>query len=351
MMAESNATGDIGKVKLQQRISVKGMELYYVPRKLLSIGEISAKLKDKTTWTVSGRRMFETLGQVRPHHFQHMQVSFPITHLQHVTGRRSMDGIYSLGGFIAKQHDRRPELNDLSFWSVDVSSHDMEAAREEAYEAVRRVVTPADGENYRREIKEQFANSPAFLKTSRYGNFRFSFPLSDLLAQYKSQFCGGEEPQLRILGTDLYRQEIAHYIVVHGPDADQYMDLPVVLSVTSGSGPLPFVYWMDGTLHWRPESTSLALKVKISEDVFVTRECYKLCDWYTTRGDCVHDTYSVWNHLVFAFHIPKGQHLKIPKQDLRKNLSVCGKGDPFLGTETTLSAIEAQDIINSLDKS
>ncbi|XP_075044029.1 uncharacterized protein LOC142103751 [Mixophyes fleayi] len=345
-MAEETGTENYQKVKLQPILSSKGKLGYYAKGKLLSISDISENL-DESMLDGSGGAMKKTITNVAPHDFQHMQVSFPITHLQHVTDWDSVRGICNQEGFTVKQRGNRPGFNELLCWSAAVSSDDTETAHQEAYDAVREVIPPADAELYQGEIKEQFANSPAFSTTSRYGNFRFSFPLSDLLSLYKSQHCGDGEPQLRILGTDIYKQEIAHYIVVHGPDTDQFNDLPKVHSM---SKPRPFVFWKDETLFWRPESTSVYLKVKISEDGSVFKDCYQSYDQFLTYGRCSHEndkTFSVWNHLVLAFHLPNQHYLKIPKQDLLENLTDCGAGYPYLGKEK-VSRAQAKQMINEL---
>ncbi|XP_068122234.1 uncharacterized protein [Hyperolius riggenbachi] len=319
----------------------------------LTIQQISTTLQNKDLFIESEARMLENLEKVKSHHFPHTQVPLPVSSLQHVTEEAPLTRILEQGCFrITKSSEERPEFRDLLFWSADISSPDIEKARQEMYEAVRRVITPGDARKFEGELKEQFATSPAFNKSaSRYGNFRFSFPLSELLSLYKTQHCDGGEPQLRILGTEVYRQKIAHYIVVHSPHTNKYDDFPTVPSIQlSSSEPLPFVYRDGETLYWRPESTSIALKVKISENGQVQSECYKPCEVYERYGNCCHlhdGTYSVWNHLTLAFHLPEGGHLNIPRGQLLDHLTPCDGDEPFLGKDR-LTKEEAEEVIQGL---
>lgn len=140
------------------------------------------------------------------HEFHHMEVQFPITEVQHVTTEECMSDILESQCFRA----RNKRFPDLSFWSVHIPTDDVDSTFEEAYQSMQKKDFDSKFLSmYRNDITDQFANSPVFKNSeSRYGNFMFSFSLSDLLAFYKTQHCGDEDPVFKYLGTDLFKKEI-----------------------------------------------------------------------------------------------------------------------------------------------
>lgn len=300
----------------------------------LSIEEVEEMCKDPPAG-ITQTEMMSYIARCKPHDFQQMRVPFPVVRLQHVTERPALRQILQLEGFIPSRSERdtRPGFKDLSFWSAQISGDDIEISRQQASDRVRRAVAPEDAETHHEDFQKQFAQSPAFDDiSSRYGQYKFSFPLSRLLAWYGSQFCQGGKPQLRILGTDVYKKEIAHYIVVHGPGTDRYNGYPMVPTVQREDDLPGFVYSMNDTLFWRPETTSAQLHVKILKDGSVCK------DYYEPR-------YCPWNHLGFAFHIPLEHHLKISRQDLLENLTPCEAGARYLGNNKDLNPSEVVKII------
>ncbi|XP_077334632.1 uncharacterized protein LOC143975978 [Lithobates pipiens] len=353
-MAVPSTSGDLRNVELQSFFSSKGSPVYFAAGIHLSIQDAKILLTKKYTGLESGKKMAETLTNLEPHRFENIQQEFPVHHLQHVTDKSSMDGIYMEECFKIIKSDFRSEYKDFSFWSADIARKDIAAAREKACKDAKEMLPGSIFDTHEKKISKQFANSPAFNKSaSRYGNFKFSFQLSDLLKLYQDQHCGGKEPQLSILGTDLYKQEIAHYVLVHGPDQSHlFTNLPVMPTVESGSG-LHFVHRRDKTVYWRPESTSISLKVKISKDSPGPEKCSQPdCDHFKVDGECVYikDIKSVWNHLVFAFHLPNHHHgLKIQKMQLFKSLKAC-KTDksPLLDENKCLDIKEAKSYIEEM---
>ncbi|KAM5191970.1 uncharacterized protein ACMZJ9_004620 [Mantella aurantiaca] len=340
-MAES-----IQHPELKSYITTKGKEYSFVFGKFLSINDSFDILSAKKSLSPTEQRMLTTLRKVKSHHFQHMQVSIPVYNVRHATNKNAVYGICRDEEFKTTNCDQMPEFSYLSYWNPDISSEDLERARQQAYEKVSKVIGPRDAQS----LMEEFGNSLPFKEfVSCFGNFKFSFPLSYLLDLYKDQHCEGREPQLRILGTALFRMEISHYIVVHSPDTEKFNDLPEVPTVQESADSLPFVYWMDGTLYWRPESTSNALKATIWEDGSVHRECYKPCQWFIQDRTCCHlegGIYSAWNYLTVTFHLPNGL-LKIPKEKLVKNLAACRPYEVYLGEEI-LSTEETNRIVQEL---
>ncbi|KAM5191973.1 uncharacterized protein ACMZJ9_004652 [Mantella aurantiaca] len=333
-MAES-----IQHPELKSYITTQKKEYSFVFGKFLSINDSFDILSAKKSLSPTEQRMLTTLRKVKSHHFQHMQVSIPVYNIRHFTDNTADCGICRDEGFKITKYDQTPEFRDLSYWSPDISSEDLERARQQAYEKVSKVTDSSVPEHLKCTLREQFGNSSAFKEfVSSYGSnhkVKFSFPLSYLLDLYKDQHCGGREPKLRILGTALFRMEISHYIVVHSPDTEKFNDFPEVPTVQEIAENLPLVYWMDGTLYWRPESTSNALKATISENGLVHRKCYMPCPYFIQDGTCFHvekGTYSAWNHLTVTFHLPNGL-LKIPKENLMKNRAACNPDPEYLGKE------------------
>ncbi|XP_072262821.1 uncharacterized protein [Pyxicephalus adspersus] len=349
-MEESNAATNTQKIELKKFCTTRNKMYTYGLKTHLAINNVCRTLDVDQLPKQDELQMMTRLRKVRLHQFQHMQVPIPVYKVKHVTERTALYQICKEEGFKTPKRDERPEFNDLSYWSADISLEDIERARQQAYEKVSKVINPSNASKYERELKEQFGNSVAFQKSvSWYGTFQFSFPLQDLLTRYKEQHCNGGMPRLKILGTGLYKLEIAHYVVVHSPDTDKFNDFPEVPTVHGGSDPLPFVYWMDGQLYWRPESTSIALKVMVTEDGQARKECYRLCDFFTRYGECFHTndgTYSFWNHLILGFHLPGG-HLEVPKEQLVKNLTACDPYTVYIGNEK-LGREEAEEIILQL---
>ncbi|XP_053306007.1 uncharacterized protein LOC128468342 [Spea bombifrons] len=298
--------------------------------------------------------MKSIISKVKSHLLLKLNITLPIRRLRHVTTETGVIGIIRTEAF--KKSPRESEVfRDLSFWSAEVLSGDTERARQEAYEKVRHLVAPEMAAGFQEDIKEQFANSLAFdNSSSRYGNFVFSFPLSDLPDAYKDQHCRGGEPQLRVLGTAMYRREIAHAVVIHSPETDRYNDFPLVPVLSRHSEPFPFVYQRDGDvgMWWTPESTSTTIKVRILEEGRMTRTCAldQPCLGYSKDGKCPHEHRCVWNHLIIAFHLPEGQHFAFPKEKLLQNLSTChGATDKYL-KDTMVTKEEAEGIIREFMK-
>ncbi|XP_077334508.1 uncharacterized protein LOC143975824 isoform X1 [Lithobates pipiens] len=333
---------------LEEIKSVLKCRGYHFSGKLLSIEEIKYNLTSLGNIKTAGKTMKKNIDSVHTDLSLRLPIDFPVMKLQHATDWESLQEILKSKSFKGRGDHEREEFRDLSFWSSDNCPKYIESARQQAYDKVRHV---RNAKRFQTEIKEQYASSPAFdHSASRYGNFRLSFPLSYLLFLYKTQHCGGEEPQLRILGTDIYKQEIAHYIVVHRPNTDQFNDL---LSVpTAISGHMPFVYWMEERLFWRPESTSRSLKLKISEEDCQVRpsdpppHSRRSKPWRKKRA---YEPRCVWNELVVAFHLPGNGRLQLPMSELLTHLTPCDVLQPYL-RKTPMQKHEAKAIIGRLRK-
>ncbi|KAF5904349.1 uncharacterized protein DAT39_005964, partial [Clarias magur] len=160
----------------------------------------------------------------------------------HVTDASGLEGIFSDEGFRANG----PYL----WWSLSVPHY---------------------------QLPEE-ASSPAFQEESRYGNFRFTLPLRELLNLYSKQFCDGTAPVLRVLDTQVYKQEILYSVLVHPGYMRHYRKyprLPVDDDDESVCG------YRKGRWFWCCQSPS---------------------DNYNPSYSTSHK-YFVWDHVAIAFHI------------------------------------------------
>ncbi|KAM3937024.1 uncharacterized protein RB166_003131 [Leptodactylus fuscus] len=336
------------KNNLKEIKTSRNVRGYYSRGQLLSISQIYRCLSSYKGIKTAGKTMKKNIESVSSDEFLRVPLEFPVLVLQHVTSYGDAKQILESKSFKGRNHERS-EFKDLSFWSADISLEDIEKARLQTYWAMRKVVKAEDMETFHEEIMGQFANSPAFHKSaSCYGNFKFSFPLSLLLCRYKTQHCKSGEPQLRILGTDIYKQEMTHYIVIHSPYTEDFSELPPVLSTPTTSNCPQCVSWMDETLYWRPESTSRSLFLRISAKSCTVRNSDldpQLKSKYKRRP-C--EPRCVWNHLVLAFHLPNDGELNIPTEYMLKNLTPCEALQPFLKQEDPVLKHKARELIRKL---
>ncbi|KAM8939616.1 uncharacterized protein RCH25_053316 [Pelodytes ibericus] len=283
-----------------------------------------------------GKTMTVNIERANGNQFLNMGITtIPIKRLRHVTTFDPLSQILHTESLLG--------LGNLLFWSAEICEDDINTARQLALEKVQSMEETQVSLD---DIEKQIGNSPAFDNSaSRYGNFVFSFPLSEILSEYKEQHCGGAEPHIRMLRTDMYKQEIAHTVVIHSPDIDLYNESPLVPTLPGHGESPPFVYWReeDGVLCWKPESTCSALKLESSGGVCRKRECPVRC----TYRQCYHVN-SPWNFLVLAFHLPEGQSLKISKQRLLENLSACHPREPFMSPYKKITKSVAEAVITGL---
>ncbi|XP_053343477.1 uncharacterized protein LOC128513932 [Clarias gariepinus] len=162
------------------------------------------------------------------------------------------------------------------------------------------------------------ATSPAFQDESRYGNFRFTLPLRELLKLYSKQCCYSTGPVLRVLDTQVYKQEILYSVLVHPRYMNHYSKYP----------PLPFddesvCGYNQGTWFWRCQSPF--------------NKYYP----YNSRRP----QYFVWDHVGVAFHMKPGQVLYLDPDQLADSLSACQIAPKNLLREPEMSFLEAENIV------
>ncbi|KAF1378092.1 hypothetical protein PFLUV_G00186060 [Perca fluviatilis] len=178
---------------------------------------------------------------------------------------------------------------------------------------------------------EKFTTSPAFLKTSRLGSYRFTFPLEELLEAYSKQFCSGDKPVMKVFKTSLYIQEVNYVVLVHSPDQDQFSDYPLLKDQ-----PDTVCTYRDGCFIWRPEAMSETHRYEliVGPDQMEVKEL--------SRSQT--ELY-VWDNVSIALHVPNKQVLHFDAGRLRENLKFCSEGYPGLHGATFPTA---EELVNEL---
>ncbi|XP_073697778.1 uncharacterized protein [Garra rufa] len=215
-------------------------------------------------------------------------VEFHITEVAHVTNKTSLEDIWESEGFMGLDRDR------LSWWSLKINEADIKAAEERYLEKLFPDITKEE-KTAHPPFLNKFTTSPVFLnEISRYGNFRFTFPLTELMEAYKKQICDGQEPVLRIYETKLFKQEIEYVVLVHSPEFNKkFSHFP---ELTSN----PWVAYDGYQIIWRAQA---------------------ICETHyfqlVTRGNTAEAQtkypyqFYVWDQVSLAFHT--SEFLTIPK--------------------------------------
>ncbi|KAL3878293.1 hypothetical protein ACJMK2_030658 [Sinanodonta woodiana] len=155
-------------------------------------------------------------------------------------------------------------------------------------------------------------NSPCFEPMSRYGDFKLTFEIQNVIEAYSQQFCLSRKPDFRMLGTFIYKMEIMHTVLVCPPfteDAETYPLLDQSQTPVICEDPEK-----EGTFIWCPDSTGD--KDKAAKD-------------HNKRGP-----FRRWEHVTFAFCVPDGIIFKL--DHLSSHVSVCIYVNPREGYQESL---------------
>ncbi|XP_030639431.1 uncharacterized protein LOC115820100 [Chanos chanos] len=238
-------------------------------------------------------------------------VEFHVAHVSHVTGKSGRDGIFDKSGFKARLDTANNHRYPLLWWGLSVSDNEIASAEENFLQRLFPQRSAYQVRNQKPFLK-QFTTSPAFQTESRYGYFRFTFPLKNLLNLYAEQFCrpNGSELVLRVYETVLYRREILYSVLVHGSDVRAYDDYPRL----PYSGDHVCAY-RDGEIVWRCQAPSQSYGLNLvvnhlDQNVYVTKH----------EG---RDEYYAWDNVAVAFHMEPGWTLHVDRDRLWQTLSEC----------------------------
>lgn len=235
-------------------------------------------------------------------------VQFQVSHLRHDTNVNGLFGIMDKCGFIKQGVLGRP---NLVWWSLDISKNDITTA-EHQYLQEQRVFLPPE-----KKFLHHFTSSPAFLSSSRLGNFRFSMSIDELLQFYKNQFCKGQEPDIRVFETVVYKQEVMYVIVIHGSDArDLFSEYPLLQDT-----PDAVCVLRGNTIIWRAQAMSEMHRFRLSRNMKAHRLFRKQHKYY------------VWDHVGVAFHVPHGEVFSFSKEKLLESLRLCNGTEPKINNE------------------
>ncbi|XP_028845596.1 uncharacterized protein LOC114795987 isoform X2 [Denticeps clupeoides] len=249
-------------------------------------------------------------------------VEFHVSKVAHVTTQTNMDGILSSSGFKGKE--------GLVWWGLRIGQEEINAAQERYLETLFPNRSPEQREA-QQPFLQQFTTSPAFLDSSRYGNFCFSFQLDELMKTYQEQICGGQEPRLRVHKTVVYRQEIMYSVVVHSPeveDFNEYQELHDNDAVCS---------YREGKIIWRAQAMSGTHRFRLIQNHD---------EQHVEAEPACPPEYYMWDNICLVFHIPEDKTFTFsPPEMLVNNLTACHIGSEPLSPSIPYD--EAQKIVES----
>lgn len=124
---------------------------------------------------------------------------------------------------------------------------------------------------------------------------------------YQDQFCGGEEPVLRVMKTMFYKQGIVYAVLIHSHQYNEkFTDLPLLENNSE------FVRYQDGKMVWRAQAISDSLEYELLVTAEGNPEVQSL----------FRPKYYVWDHVALAFYLPK-KGLQVPRERLIEALEAC----------------------------
>ncbi|XP_036414846.1 uncharacterized protein LOC118799215 [Colossoma macropomum] len=253
-------------------------------------------------------------------------VLFCVSKVCHVTGGSGLRGIFRDGGFRITHHD------NFLWWSLSVTKDDIAAAEKRFLKGLFPNVQASNQQPF----LKKFTTSPAFQSKSRYGNFRFTFRLKELLSLYARQFCDRSAPVLRVLDTKIYKAEIMYSVLVHPrhiEDYSQYPRLPRRYNRVCG--------YFQGNMSWRCQAPSESHGHRLVVDKEDSAVHVK-----SLKGE----EYYVWDHVAVAFHMEPGWVLNVDQERLYSSVSVCEVTKPNLLREPdcALSEDEASEVLQDI---
>lgn len=253
-------------------------------------------------------------------------VEFHVSEIVHVTTEKGLAGIMAYDGF-------KKGKTDFLWCGLVIGQEERTAAEQRYLEAL---FPDRSQEQERRQnpFLHNFTTSPVFQDhESRYGNFRFSFSLADVLQAYRTQLCGNQEPVLRVYKTAVYRQEVMYVVLIHSPDVHDYDDYPVLGNNDDG-----VCAYRNGEIIWHAQAISETHSFRLIEN----RQ--------ENHVDAVRSiqTFYVWDHVTLAFHMPEGKVLEFPHEKLLESLTAGGSAAVQVDrSRPKLHKNQAEEIVNT----
>lgn len=240
------------------------------------------------------------------------KVEFQIAKISHVTYKSKLEGIMESSGF------KGGTGTDLIYWSLHVEQSDIEAAENQYLD--KEFPYPRGKATRKRKRQDpfllKFTTSPAFQQGSRFGNYKFTFPIKRLLELYQEQFCGGKQPVMRIYETEIFKQMIMYTMVVHSPECMTFDEYPFL---DADDFQAVCVYQSDeGKVVWRAQA------------ICDNHDCAMIIDYENEIVDTQPNTgrkYYVWDCVALVFHLPDGKVLEVEYTELFTSLVAFDQGD------------------------
>ncbi|KAI5622807.1 hypothetical protein C0J50_17685 [Silurus asotus] len=226
-------------------------------------------------------------------------VEFWVSDVTHVTEESGFDGIF-------KSEQIRPPESEFSWWDLKINKEAIRSAEERYVESH----FPKEQQVLYEQnpFLEKFTTSPLFQpEKSRYGNYRFTFPLTELMKLYKEQNCGGKEPVLRMYETITYKQEIVYTVLIHSPEDNKKFKKYPLLEASER------VQYRDGAIIWKAQA-------------ICETHHYQFC---SGEVQLVQDRaeFYVWDLVSLVFHLPEDsipcEALKFRRRRLIEALEAC----------------------------
>ncbi|XP_056253453.1 uncharacterized protein LOC130182490 [Seriola aureovittata] len=307
---------------MERRTNSRRSNEYFVTRRHLELKDLRAAAQD-----FKGRN---PNSEIRKYIFKENLPPYPrpelqVSHLKHDTDQRGLLGIKRHGGFRA--------TDCLQWWSLAVKPEDISAAETRLLEETYPDRTEQQAQT-QHSFLGRFATSPAFLETSRLGSYRFTFPVEEVLEVYSQQFCSGAPPVLRVFETVLYKQEVMYAVLVHSPANQECQELPLL-----SDDPTVCVY-KDGRFTWSCQAMCETHRYQL-----VQRPDENQMEVQELFGNDVE--FYVWDDVAIALHMEEGQVLKFDDDQLRRNLKICGPGEPVI-TKSFNSFENPKDLVEEL---
>ncbi|XP_063069832.1 uncharacterized protein LOC134461030 [Engraulis encrasicolus] len=260
-------------------------------------------------------------------------VEFRVSRIAHVTTEKGLNGILGNGGFKGGKRD-----GGFLWWGLALGQDEIAEAEDRYVDTAFPIQSPEKEETWdgkEEPFLSKFTTSPVFKDGSRYGNFRFSFSLEEILREYSTQFCGGAEPVIRVWETIMYKQEIMYSLMIHSPEFHLHDDLP-----TLGKNVEGVCAYHEGQIMWHAHAISGSHEWRLIE--------YRDERWFEAEP-VQGKVWYMWDHVTLAFYIPEGEVLSFPKKRLLDCLTACRNGDNKLND--LIGHRKAKAIVSKLKRS
>ncbi|XP_044227190.1 uncharacterized protein LOC122995874 [Thunnus albacares] len=222
---------------MERQENRRGHTEHFCEGQHLTLGDLKEKARERV---LRNQYLFKEYIPAYP------RPEFHVTHLKHDTDRAGLEGIGRDKGFCDPDPEESPRL---VWWSLMMRPEDIQSAERRLLEQIYPDRTEEQVQNQQRFL-EKFATSPAFLKSSRLGSYRFTFPLEELLTAYSQQLCANAQPVMRVYKTVLYKQEVMYAVLVHSPANEKLFSKFPLLT----DDPNAICAYRDGHFIWRPEA-------------------------------------------------------------------------------------------------